>query len=83
MALLQNIYVARFGDVLLKPSDTNMLKMSAEIVRRAPLMRLSRPSSLSMLDTSAKLVEEHVSGGAFRKIRPTAVAESEVTSAIL
>lgn len=83
MALFQNIYVARFGDVLLKPSDTAMLKMSAEIVRRAPLMRLNRPSSLTMLDLGAKLVEEQVSSGSFQDIGPTTAAESKVASAAL
>ena len=86
MALLQNIYVARFGDLLLKPSEGSMLKMSAEIVRRAPLMRLNRPSSLAMLDRCAKLVEEveeQVSGGCFQDIGPTTAAESDVITAAL
>ena len=83
MALLQNIYVARFGDLLLKPSDTNMLEMSADIVRRAPMMRLNRPSSLTMLDLGAKLVEEQVSGGSLQDIGPTTAAESEVIPAAL
>ena len=83
MALLQNIYVTRFGDVLLKPSDTTILQMSADIIRRAPLMRLNRPSSLTMLDLGAKMVEEQVSGGIFQDIGPTAAAESEAISAAL
>ena len=83
LALLQNIYVARFGDVLLKPSDKTTLEMSAEIVRRTPMMRLNRPSSLTMLDLGAKLVEEQVSGGSFQDIGPTTAAESEVIPAAL
>ena len=83
MALMQNIYVARFGDVLLKPSDTIMLKMSAEIVRKAPLMRLSRPSSLTMLELGAKLVEEQVSGVGLEDVDHVTTAESEVVSAAL
>lgn len=83
IALLQNIYVVRFGDLLLKPSDTLMLEMSADITRRAPMMRLNRPSSLSMLDLGAKLVEEQVSAGSFQDIGPATTAESEVIPATL
>ena len=84
MALMQNIYAVRFGDVLFKASDTNMLTMNAEIVTRAPLMRLNRPSSLAMLDQGAKLVEEQVFGGSFQDIEAiTAAAESEAIPATL
>ena len=81
--MLQNIYVARFGDLLLKPSDTAMLEMSADIIRRTPMMRLNRPSSLDMLGLGAKLVEELVSGGSLQDIGPATTAESEVIPAAL
>lgn len=81
MALMQNIYAVRFGDVLFKASDTKMLTMSAEIVTRAPLMRLNRPSSLAMLDQGAKLVEEQVFGGSFQDIEAATAAESEAIPA--
>ena len=83
MTLQQNIYAARFGDVLFKPTDTTMLDMSAEIVRRAPLMGLNRPSSLALLDLGAKLVEEQVSVGSFQDTETTSAAESEPIPAAL
>ena len=83
LALLQNIYVARFGDVVLKPSDTIMLEMSADILRRVPIMRLNRPSSLAMLDVGAELVEEQVSSQDFQDSVSPATAESNAISACL
>jgi energy-coupling factor transporter ATP-binding protein EcfA2 len=55
--LIQHSYIARFGETLLQAHRMMHFRQITQLAQRVPIHRLSRPPELSLLSTTAQLIE--------------------------